>query len=105
MGIYINPRNESKEDFLNGLLEAGKAKIIPHIPGAHFQTAEQCKQPDDCVVVCLVDNGAFTAAAIAYDKGELAAFVYPDPRPRMFLAVHVSALADFIKPEDISREL
>lgn len=105
MGIYINPKDTTKEDFLRGLLDEGKAKIIPHVPSAHFQTAEQCRQPEDMVVVCVVDNGAFTAAGIAFDKRELAAFVYPDERPRLFLAVHVSALADFIKPEDISHDV
>lgn len=105
MGIYINPKGMTKEDFLGGLLDEGKAKLIPYHPGAHFQTAEQCRQPEDMVVVCLVDNGGFTAAAIAYNKGELRAFLHDDGRPKAFFAVAVSALADFIKPEDISHDV
>jgi hypothetical protein len=37
--------------------------------------------------VCLVDNGSFCAAAVAYDEGELAAFAREDGRDKMWFVV------------------
>ena len=72
MGYYINPPNCSKEDWLaaHGTLVDPKAPV-----------------PADHHLVCLVDNGAFTAAGIAYDERELADFSRNDGRAKLFLAV------------------
>jgi hypothetical protein len=73
MGFYINPRTETKEEWLaqNGLRvdEAGY------------------KVPDDCRLVCLVDNSGFTAAGIAFNEGERQAFARPDGRRKRWFIV------------------
>lgn len=73
MGCYINPSNESKEDFLQreGQRISVSAAVITetHLP------------------VCLVDNGFFKAAAVAYSEGELNAFADADGRPKQWFQV------------------
>lgn len=67
MGYYINPTDKTKEAFLG---EHG-TKI----------TKDEALAADylgDAWPVCLVDNGAFTAAAISYDVMETQAFLQPD---------------------------
>ncbi|KKK55786.1 hypothetical protein LCGC14_3071060 [marine sediment metagenome] len=65
MGDYINPPEGTKEDWLE---ENGELVAAPSWP-----------PPADMVLVCLVDNGPFTAAAICYDEGEFSEFNAPDP--------------------------
>lgn len=80
MGYYINPREGTKEEWLekhgekfSGLMEADIIWAI--------------KEPDQSIVV-LVDNGPFTAAGIAYSRKELEAFVHPDDyRPKYIYLV------------------
>lgn len=84
MGYYINPKNMSKEEWLkqNGtMVEPNHAKA--HTAG-------------DKLVVCLVDNGMFTAAGIAYDDRERDAFFYPDGRPKMWYLVDKALLAEYM---------
>lgn len=97
MGIYINPKDKSKEDFLADLVDEGRATVHRAAPAKHFDEGR--------VVVCLVDNIGFTAAAIAYSARELQAFAHDDGRRKIFFKVEASALADFIKPEDISHDV
>lgn len=85
MGFYINPSNMTKEEWLrlNGEM------ISPLTARAH--------PAGDKVVVCLVDNGPFTAAGIAYDDRERDEFCRPDSgsqRRRQF----------FLVPRDVARE-
>jgi hypothetical protein len=89
MGMYINPRDMSKEEWLvkNGML-------IP-TPDVH-------RFEDDDVAVCLVDNGDFSAAGIAYSERELAAFKFPDPRLKMWFAVPISKLIEVGAIKDAS---
>jgi hypothetical protein len=84
MGYYINPTNMSKEQWLreNGV-EVPKP-IAKHHPAG------------DELVVCLVDNGAFTAAGIAYDDGERDAFMYPDSRPMRWYLVKRELLKEWL---------
>ncbi len=83
MGMYINPTNDmTKEQFL----KAADAVILrnPAWPA-----------PMGKVYVCLVDNGAFTAAGVAYDKREMEAFNYRSPddlRPKLWLEVTINKL-------------
>ncbi|KKK58325.1 hypothetical protein LCGC14_3045560 [marine sediment metagenome] len=76
MGYYINSPNKSKEEWLQ---EYGQVTTTPAWPA-----------PEGTVPVCLIDNGAFTAAGIAYDEAEFNAFMAPDSgmqRPRTWYYV------------------
>jgi len=84
MGIYIDPPNCSKEDWL---LE--NAEPIP----SDFNIEEV---PSDYLAVCLVNNGAFTAAAVIDSGGELEAFRRPDGRPRVWFQVAINKLKEVI---------
>lgn len=74
MGCYINPPTGTKEDWL---AEHG-----------HQVWLTECQITTTEVPVCLVDNGGFTAAAVAFDKHELKAFSDPaDPRYKVWYMV------------------
>ena len=80
MGCYINPANESKEEFLS---RCGKEVSL-----SSFKNA-----PDGTLPVVLVHNGFFTAAGIAYSEGEVEAFTIPsDVRPKRYFWVDVDDL-------------
>ena len=64
MGAYVNPPDMTKEDWLK--------KNAIHYLGDLEAAIAACK--DDQLVVILVDNGAFTAAAICFDKEEITEF-------------------------------
>jgi len=79
MGYYINPSDGSEKE----------AWLEEH---AVFITKYEAKDFDfetspDLLPVCLVDNGAFTAAAIAYDAMERDRFIEPDHRPKIWYLV------------------
>lgn len=70
MGCYINPKDMTKETWL---YKFAKPTLGP-MPITESE-----------VPVCLVDNGPFTAAAVAYDPRELEAFLVPsDRRPKVW---------------------
>lgn len=76
MGCYINPRNCTKEQWLyrNGMVWE--------------ETPEWGEQNSDEMLVCLMDNGIFTAAGVVYDHLEYQAFTAPgDPRPKTWFSV------------------
>jgi hypothetical protein len=75
MGYYINPRNCTKETWL---AEHGQPITLAYAK-AH--------PAGDRVVVCLIDNGPFTAAGIAYDDRERDAFAHEDIRPKAWYLV------------------
>jgi len=76
MGLYINPSNESKEDFLKR--EGTTAPL-----GLKWQDI-----PSDQTAVVLIFNPMFTAAGVCYCEGELKAFTHPsDMRPRIVYLV------------------
>jgi len=82
MGAYINPKNETKEDFLNR-------------EGVEVAQLSWENKPVGTLPVILVDNAIFTAAAIAYSKMELSAFVNPsDHRKKQFYYVSLEKLRD-----------
>lgn len=87
MGYYINAV-EGKEAFLqkHGVRYEG-------IPSNHREGGN--------VVVCLVDNGAFTAAAIAYDPRELEAFKYADGRRRQWWLLPIEIAERFMQGEKV----
>lgn len=89
MGLYINP---PKADKLKWLLDHGTIIIFP--PSRHLND-------DDEIAVCLVDNGAFTAAAVAYSEHELAVFTREDGRPKDWFWVPID---DVCAVTGLSRE-
>ena len=64
MGIYINPIDMTKEDWL--ILHG---TIIPQKDAREFQWNKKT------FVVCLINNGGFTAAGVMFSKKELAYFL------------------------------
>jgi hypothetical protein len=86
MGYYINPKTGSKEEWL-----AKNAKPISD------SQAESFKFGLNSLPVCLVDNGGFTAAGIAYDARELRAFLNPDPRPKKWYSVESDKLKEWFE--------
>ncbi len=72
MGYYINPDRGSKESYLEK--EGIQAPWAPKWEDI----------PSDKVAVCLVDNGMFTAAGIAYSPAELEEFSRYDGREKQW---------------------
>jgi hypothetical protein len=91
MGYYINPKDgSSKESFLS---KHGLQVLAPK-EGFDFSGENW--------PVCLVDNGAFTAAGIADCPEELDAFKYPDGRPKAWFLVprvHLEPFCPLAKKE------
>lgn len=87
MGYYINPKRQSKEQFLS---EKGERLTKP---------PKWENVPDGFLPVALVDNGPFTAAGICYSERELACFSDDrDPRPIIFYMVSVEDLIPVSDP-------
>lgn len=87
MGIYINPSDRTKEAWL--------IKYGTPVSPAIFRAFEFDANPDT-LPVCLVNNGAFTAAAVGYDVEERDAFT-PTPfdmRLRTYFLVPKAALIE-----------
>lgn len=85
MGFYINPPNMTKEEWLRR-----NGEMIDPVTAQSHSVGER-------VVVCLVDNGLFTAAGIAYDDKERDDFCRPDigvQRRRQF----------YLVPRDVVKE-
>jgi len=81
MGYYVNPKNETKEQFLNkhGIRFSGTWKDVP----------------EDSLPVILIDNGIFTAAGIAYQESEFKVFTDPfDSRPKEVFIVPIEKLKE-----------
>lgn len=86
MGAYINSGNMSKEDWL-----------ILH--GVYFSYLfEWSSVKKEYLPVCLVNNGAFTAAGICYSEKEFIAFGRSDERPKKWFLVLISDLLK-VSPE------
>ena len=77
MGVYINPSKMTKEQWL---LENATEVRIP--------TMEDV--PEDSMIICLVDNGPFKAAAVAYNSREFTEFTRSDDnRPKKFYVASI----------------
>ena len=86
MGYYINPPNMTKEQFLESYgLE------LNNPPFWHDIERDGLDFP-----VCLVDNGPFTAAAIAYSSSELDVFKREDGRPKRWFLVARELLKPYL---------
>ncbi len=97
MGLYINPTNdESKIAWLNRRGTRTTAAIACDSYHEHIAAG--------LVPVCLVDNTAFLAAAVAYCLEEAQAFAYPDRRPKVWYLVPIASLSDAagLSPETLA---
>jgi hypothetical protein len=96
MGLYINPPQESKETFLD---QYGRMITLSDFLTFDFTSDE--------VPVCLVDNGPFTAAGIAYDAREVKAWTDPnDYRLKEYWAVPIKCITEElagVSPADLAR--
>ena len=88
MGYYINPIGESKESWLK-----------KHGTPIHPDSALSHKFDGKSYPVCLVDNGRFTAAAIAYCPFELRACANPDGRQKQWFKVEAELLIQWYNPQ------
>ena len=75
MGCYVDTDDGNKERWL----EKHGIVVFPPIKLEDL--------PETHLFVCLVDNGAFSAAGVAYDEHELDAFIHPDGRRRTWFMV------------------
>ena len=87
MGYYINPPDMSKEEFL-----------AKHGTPISAIQAEEYNFKEDKLPVCLLDNGAFTAAGIGIDAHEVQAFLYGS-RQRYWYFVSKADLAPYYKED------
>lgn len=90
MGYYVNPPHMQKERWLR---ENGQ--VIPFPEGG-------LDDHPDKGVVCLVDNGMFTAAGVCVDEREFNDFSLPDGRPKTWFVVDRKMLQPVTQP-DLSR--
>jgi len=91
MGYYINPPDSTKEAFL----ERYGTPISPAI-AKQIWKEEMIKTH---LPICLVDNGQFTAAGIAYSERETDYFLEPDGRPKLWFVVPRKELTPYIRAD------
>lgn len=96
MGCYVDPQNETKEDFLE---REGREVESDYISKNYKMIKEKGDLP---VVLC--DNGHFTAAGVAYTEREFERFVRYDNRPKRFFIVSVEKLKDVSPVEGYLKE-
>lgn len=92
MGYYVNPRGETKEQFLRreGIMMPPDRLDWKDVPAGFLP-------------VVLIDNGLFTAAGVAYDEAELKAFTrMDDRRPRQIFLVKIEKILQVV-PDLASR--
>lgn len=80
MGMYVNPLRDTQKNWLsnNGTI------IIGDVVSSYSAIRNS-----NCVPVCLVDNGGFTASAVGYDLAETAEFARKDGRPKTWFSVPI----------------
>ncbi len=86
MGCYVDPKDETKEEFL---MREGREVESDYISENYRFIKEKGELP-----VVLVDNGNFTAAGIAYCEREFERFVRYDNRPKRFFIVSIEKLKE-----------
>ncbi len=88
MGAYVNPEGETKEQWLEREgLEVTRTQI------QFFMYDFEPANEEFYLPVVLIDNGYFTAGAIAYDARERDAFLNPaDTRPKRYFTVELKKL-------------
>lgn len=96
MGCYIDPINETKEEFL----EREGEEVVSDVISMLFKEFKKGGK----LPVVWVDNGRFTAAGIAYCESEFERFVRYDNRPKKFYLVDIEKLKDVSDVEAYLRE-
>jgi hypothetical protein len=85
MGCYINADIPKEEWLKKNAKPIGRTAVLTH------------ENYDDVLLVCLVDNFMFTAAAIAYKPEEKKYFVEEDGRPKTWFLVERSKLPEAVR--------
>lgn len=83
MGYYINPPGGDKVAWL-----LANGKRLQQAPTSRTEGTHP---------VCLINNGVFLAAGIAYDQGELETFSAEDGRSKYWFEVPDIALEEYCK--------
>jgi hypothetical protein len=101
MGFYINPHEQSKEEWLQEHAWAIADEPFSRHYYKHVNMGAK-RSGSDLVQVCLVDNGQFTALAIAFCENELLAFNSPlDRRRKLFALVPAEATFPYLYGQKI----
>lgn len=87
MGAYINPPTMSNEEWL----EKNGTKVSAPTPSEPMLIIWGLV-PEGTLLVCLISNGPFKAAGIAFNKDELEEFMYNDGRHRVWYQVDIDKL-------------
>lgn len=91
MGLYINPKDMTKEQFL---IENG-TQISHPLPAKLI--------PQDKILVCLVYNAAFTAAGVVFNDYELEAFTSDtDLRKKEWFVLPIDVLPRVCDPRKLA---
>jgi hypothetical protein len=95
MGIYINPENMEKEDYLEKFGTSLDTKELDNLNNFLFEI-------ENTLPVCLVNNGFFTAAGVAFDKREFQVFNNPeDIRLKKWYLMDIDKIKEAISKEDL----
>ena len=89
MGTYVNPSDMEKEEWL---VKNGAMVASPKLANAAFAFESAEKNGD--YLVCLVNNGFFSAAGVADSVQELEAFAHPDGREKLWFQVSKEKLKE-----------
>lgn len=94
MGFYLLDATEHEP--------TGKVQTLMALPGAVLLSDAPDKLAPGRITICVVDNGTFQAAGIAFDQQELEVFkggrgAYYDTRPRQWLTLPVEEVVK-LKP-------
>lgn len=92
MGIYINPTNgQTKEEWLKEHATDPKEPLMRACEDINYQSVKEAGY----LPVCLIDNGGFTAAGVAYNEDELKVFITRNGgRPTTWFLVPIEKLND-----------
>lgn len=100
MGLYIEvPANKGKADLILDL--DPRVEEATYEDGTFF-IPDWDDAPKGFLPVCVVDNGPFEAAGVAYSEEELIRFSrLDDPRPRRWLYVPIDVIKKHAPMADI----
>ena len=105
MGLYINPKKETKEQWCVNNATACVGYEIP-LNDAIKELGIEDKLYKELYPVCLVNNGGFTAAAVCYCSMEKERFDDPsDPRPRLWMFISKERLKTVLSEDEINAYL